>query len=329
MTRSSLPCSSPPVAGFFIFIILATFITSVKAATDNNDERLYQIELIIFENKGTTGSSEVWPDDPGLPELKGGRQLHHPKPIRSPSGDAITTTEQVLTEGEDTNTLNGVTVTPTPNASRIAAELPEKESIEPYTLLPNELLNLNKDLDSLYNSREFQPLLHIGWQQYVPERTNSEKIQLDSRELLLHTVRIQDKEEEEINPADIEPGSDSTAPEPKSRIFDQGPDEIVTEINENFITGTLTISRGRYLHLDLDLLYQRQSNSPQLFSFFGFSNSSDTPEKYRMQQIRRMKRDEINYFDHPKFGVLAIITAVEDNNIDTRAVQTIPLKRRN
>ena len=81
--------------------------------------------------------------------------------------------------------------------------------------------------------------------------------------------------------------------------------------------------------MGLDLLYERQSNSPQLFSFFGFANTEDVPESYRLTQNRRLRRGEIHYFDHPKFGVLAMVTAVEaEPEDDDGEAQTIPLKPR-
>lgn len=55
--------------------------------------------------------------------------------------------------------------------------------------------------------------------------------------------------------------------------------------------GQIALSRGRYLHLTLELTY-------------------DSPEDGRMvlKQTRRMRSNERHYIDHPKFGVVAVIT---------------------
>lgn len=57
------------------------------------------------------------------------------------------------------------------------------------------------------------------------------------------------------------------------------------------LSGQIALARGRYLHLTLELAY-------------------DSPEEGRMvlRQTRRMRSNERHYVDHPKFGVIAIIT---------------------
>jgi hypothetical protein len=59
------------------------------------------------------------------------------------------------------------------------------------------------------------------------------------------------------------------------------------------LSGQISLSRGRYLHLTLELAY-------------------DVPEegggRMVLRQTRRMRSNERHYIDHPKFGVIAIIT---------------------
>jgi hypothetical protein len=59
------------------------------------------------------------------------------------------------------------------------------------------------------------------------------------------------------------------------------------------LSGQIALSRGRYLHLTLELAY-------------------DSPEegggRMVLRQTRRMRSNERHYIDHPKFGVIAIIT---------------------
>jgi hypothetical protein len=58
------------------------------------------------------------------------------------------------------------------------------------------------------------------------------------------------------------------------------------------ISGRVALSRGHYLHLNLDLVYQSPSSG----------------QHYVMRQSRRMRSNEKHYFDHPYFGVIAIVT---------------------
>lgn len=58
------------------------------------------------------------------------------------------------------------------------------------------------------------------------------------------------------------------------------------------IGGRVALTRGRYLHLTLDLTFR----------------SPETGELLILRQTRRMRSNERHYIDHPKFGVIALIT---------------------
>jgi hypothetical protein len=92
------------------------------------------------------------------------------------------------------------------------------------------------------------------------------------------------------------------------------------------LDGTLTLYLSRYLHLVVDLAL----DAPDAFeeevidddSFFSFSDARDRygddyafapmPVRFRIQENRILKNGELRYFDHPKFGVLAKVTRVEE-----------------
>jgi Peptidoglycan-binding protein, CsiV len=58
------------------------------------------------------------------------------------------------------------------------------------------------------------------------------------------------------------------------------------------LTGSAGLALGRYLHLTLDLSYQPPGDA----------------HHYVLRQTRRMRSKERNYIDHPRFGVIALIT---------------------
>ncbi|HEY0942697.1 MAG TPA: CsiV family protein [Steroidobacter sp.] len=58
------------------------------------------------------------------------------------------------------------------------------------------------------------------------------------------------------------------------------------------LQGQVALSRGRYLHLTLDLTL----------------DSAEDGQRYVLRQTRRMRSNERHYLDSPKFGVIAIIT---------------------
>jgi len=59
----------------------------------------------------------------------------------------------------------------------------------------------------------------------------------------------------------------------------------------NGIAGKICLEKGTYLNLRLDLTVE------------------DGGRRYRLNEVRPVKPNEINYFDHPAVGVLAIISA--------------------
>ena len=82
------------------------------------------------------------------------------------------------------------------------------------------------------------------------------------------------------------------------------------------LDGTLTLYLGRYLHLVVDLQLRKPEADPQPASgFIGFGATLEEPTLptfFRIQEDRIMKNGELRYFDHPKFGLLARVTRVEE-----------------
>jgi hypothetical protein len=96
------------------------------------------------------------------------------------------------------------------------------------------------------------------------------------------------------------------------------------------LDGELTLYLSRYLHLVVDLQMEAtdlmvidQDNVEQL----GDVTVSDVfdsmeaqpgelPTYYRIQENRILKNGELRYYDHPKFGVLAKVTRVEEEEAE-------------
>lgn len=64
------------------------------------------------------------------------------------------------------------------------------------------------------------------------------------------------------------------------------------------LQGQVALSRGRYLHLTLDLVLDATGQP------------GEPPQQYVLRQTRRMRSNERHYIDSPKFGVIAVITPV-------------------
>ena len=66
------------------------------------------------------------------------------------------------------------------------------------------------------------------------------------------------------------------------------------------LSGLIFLEAGSYLHLGMTLTYQ-SSNPPA-----GLGAAPGTT--FMLSESRRVKRYERNYFDHPAFGVIALVT---------------------
>ncbi len=89
------------------------------------------------------------------------------------------------------------------------------------------------------------------------------------------------------------------------------------------LTGSFTLYLSRYLHLVVDLTLDEPAASDEpvaiddsVLSFSdersGFGYDDPGPVRFRIQENRIFKNGDLRYFDHPKFGVLAKITRVEE-----------------
>ena len=88
------------------------------------------------------------------------------------------------------------------------------------------------------------------------------------------------------------------------RVFGEPPDGL---------DGSLTLYLSRYLHLVVDLAMQAQIEPRARRSYFGdIAEPAEQPVFYRIQEDRIFKNGDIRYFDHPRFGVVAKITRVEE-----------------
>jgi hypothetical protein len=66
------------------------------------------------------------------------------------------------------------------------------------------------------------------------------------------------------------------------------------------LSGIVFLERGNYLHLGMALNYQSSNPPPGL--------GADPGTVFNLNESRRVKFDQLNYYDHPAFGVIALVT---------------------
>jgi len=82
------------------------------------------------------------------------------------------------------------------------------------------------------------------------------------------------------------------------------PVHSLADNSHDSVTGTITLIRERYLHLDVDLLLTSAgSSAPVLYS----AGPGNAPA-WRLSEKRRIRSGELHYFDHPRFGVIVRVT---------------------
>jgi len=99
------------------------------------------------------------------------------------------------------------------------------------------------------------------------------------------------------------------------------------------LDGSVTLYRGRYLHLVVDLALDAEGERQALSATdrlvaYGDNRTGDDrvgdedgaefggmprlPVRYRIAEDRIMKTGEVRYYDHPRFGVIAKVTKPDD-----------------
>ena len=145
------------------------------------------------------------------------------------------------------------------------------------TLLPPTQWGFTREADKLQKQENYRVIYHQAWQQQVFPGKKMPAILVDNRV----------PEEEDVT-------ADTSLP--------------ALEIN---LSGTAQIQEKNFFDLHLSLLFAvPEGLLESIDSSADLRNITDGYGYFRLQQTRRMRLDELNYIDHPLFGVLAKITRV-------------------
>lgn len=69
------------------------------------------------------------------------------------------------------------------------------------------------------------------------------------------------------------------------------------------LRGTAAVERGRYLYLRINLSYTPADPPASLVG----TTAATAPVTFTLDQVRRVRNFERHYFDHPAFGVIAMV----------------------
>lgn len=82
--------------------------------------------------------------------------------------------------------------------------------------------------------------------------------------------------------------------------------------DEGLLEGTATLSLSRFLHLLVEIEWLPREKNEGFSLYPGLAGLIAQPTPYAIKESRLMQRGDIHYFDHPLFGVIALITRVEE-----------------
>ena len=77
------------------------------------------------------------------------------------------------------------------------------------------------------------------------------------------------------------------------------------------VDGITTLSAGRFLHLNVDLVFSKLlpgKINPVLPN--ESAKEAQIVRRFQLKEARRIKSKELNYFDHPLFGAIVLVTPV-------------------
>ena len=193
--------------------------------------------------------------------------------------------EAIPEAGEETGEQVGEGADKEP-AATVAEAGTEPQEVEIHVLGHDEF-TMQDVLDRLNRLDVYQPIMHFGWTQPAYPRDVTPPIEL--------------------------------------RTFGEPPPGL---------DGSLTLYLSRFLHLVVDLSLQAPDAGGAAAAEPAFDYGRDSgrfgmeepprPVYYRIQENRIVKNGDLRYFDNPKFGVLAKVTRVGDE--DGAAKDTGPEK---
>ncbi|WP_152417604.1 CsiV family protein [Methylophaga lonarensis] len=87
---------------------------------------------------------------------------------------------------------------------------------------------------------------------------------------------------------------------------------VAVTSDNNLINGQIRLRRGTYLHADLDLWFMENTGAGAWSDSGSLSSANYSgPRNPNLKESRRVRSGQLHYFDHPRFGALLKLTAVD------------------
>ena len=321
-----------------VCLLFSILVSAPTYATKKTPQKKYLIEIIAFaRNMAENVDSEIWQENPGFPKI------HHTIELYSP-------VEYLLEDYPENIPKHFI---------RVELDDDNKQAFTKYAR-------------KMQASPDYQLLFHYAWSQtltpkavLVIDTPNTDPILFDekaetSAETPIIPSPVEQSPEEQLLAALLEEEKDFSQPLKQLPFFISELDQIepLDEMRhapqskytatsyegppQHKIYGNFTLSKGRYLHMNLDFLYRgepyfataapaskdkkneeelplaqtiRQDNATSHEMNENLTQESatviaeDPPlPGFRISSSKRVRLNQVYYFDHPLFGMLVQVT---------------------
>lgn len=278
---------------FFVFLSLIFIFPIDCSANANSDEQWYQLELIVFSQitpKALT--SEQWTMPSPLTLSAKTIELSYPAPP-TPTGEMNSNTADAATAPATPPLVTTATSSANPEPQPTPASLMPSETaqtpkqavpaIEAFSALDPTHFLLNNEQQQLYTNNQYQTILHVAWQQPF-KKGQQETIHLYGGQAYNSKGDL----------LTLQPGDADAA-------------NAIWQLN-----GTLNIYLNRFFNIHFNLLFAQPAEQlTSLVPDVQFQNIQNGLAYFSLLQTRRLKTNELNYIDHPLYGVLIKIVPVD------------------
>lgn len=180
--------------------------------------------------------------------------------------------------------------------ARLLLPLPDAVRFLPA---PPEAGTLESAWQRLERSASYRPVVRMAWRQRVGAFSNPIPVRVRGGEVIAH------READRAAPTLAEGGTLPAAG------LSQGASGAREPRAVHEIDGTIALVRGRFLHVNADLVFRDSSTSlvtRGVSPAYGDRNALAAFPTWHITERREIQPGEVHYFDHPRFGVIVVAT---------------------
>lgn len=280
-----------------IYLLLTSALLTLPAlAAEDEQERWFQIEIVIFENpEMEVDNPEEWPTFAAI---------EHPDEFIRIKGAT-----DIITENSDTD-VSEEELDSTPEESTEINAPESDQGLQAFIALSEEERQLVEQRNTLEKSRRYRILFHEAWNQPVAGRGDDIPIRIDAGERFGRQNELQ--------------GYISLYVE---RYLHFSTDLHLIEYEKSNNPFSVVLQTNNALGSSAS---GRETNSLQTLNSFGgttalldntlqsnnqITRKSDqyyvSTKSAQLKENRRMRSQKIHYLDNPEFGMLILITPID------------------